>query len=332
MIRYYDSPQGTSYGIGAGGPDEWSAAGFQDVTPKVHAYLQSQGHDTDFPPIYYNPERKLFANYAGRGAFTLQSDPKITPVDNTPFWANWLETFSAAMKGWIVPLTVSSLGGTNFLTEAGASLAGETTAYTVAPEIAAEVTTEGVTNLIDPTDFVGDLPLADDLAYTSLPDASSLIDLENYVGDIPIAGDPTPIIEVAPGGAADMGQVDGVWSYERPPYSASDFLRDAGQVVNTGLKGAQLYQELTSTRRALTSGSAPAVAGGGRSSPTGAVPGATGLVSRPASPVVLDSPESRLRTMSPTGSNIVPKNSASASPIGALAGVALVLGLAYYWS
>jgi hypothetical protein len=349
-IRYYDTPQhygtrgrqgavtefdtelSTSYGIGLGDANEWASNGFLDVTPKVHAYLQTQGHDTDFPPIYYNPERKLFANFSGRGAYQLQTAPRITPTDNSPFWANWLDTIGAALKGWIVPLTVASLGGTNLLAEAGGALAGGATTVTaveVAPAALTEVATEG-TAAMGIEDFVGDLPLADDLQYVTLQDLGGVVTVD-------LTGDAVGLVDVAPGGAMDQGLTQGVFdgTYESP-YTASDFLKDAGQVVNAGLKGAQLYQAFQSSTQLARAGAAPSTSSRAPATLTGR-PSATGLAPRAQSPVLLSSPEQRLAAANNMGgSSVVPKSttggaSSGSGPIAALVAIAAVLGSVIYF-
>lgn len=154
--------------------------------------------------------------------------------------------------------------------------------------------------------FVGDLPLAgEELAYT-----------EPFVGDLPLASEP-PMVE--PGGAVDMGQTAGVFDYQSPP---STYLSDAKDLLNYGVKGAALYQQVKTAQKLLSGGGGVAVPSSGATNK---------LVAPHPSPYNLTAPESRLTAMGP-GSNVVPKNSApiGSGPIAALAAVALVVGVAYY--
>jgi hypothetical protein len=113
------------------------ASGFVDVSPKLHEYLQQQGHDADFTPLFYNPQSKLYANFEGRGRFVLQDQPHVSQIDNSPFYNNWIETFSAAMKGF-----------TGFFIASGVGAVAEALPAVVATESTTEAANVGLEDLV----------------------------------------------------------------------------------------------------------------------------------------------------------------------------------------
>jgi hypothetical protein len=171
-------------------------------------------------------------------------------------------------------------------------------------------------------DFVGDLPLADDLQYVTLPDLGNVVTV-----DLTNGADAAGLVDVAPGGAVDQGITQGVFdgTYQSP-YTAGDLFKDASQAVNVASKAAQIYSTFQTSAQLARAGAAPATRSVA-SSP------AIGLAGRAASPVVLSTPEQRLAAQNMGSTSVVPKSAtaAGAGPIAALVAIAAVLGSVIYF-